>query len=77
MKNNKNILSLVLIFNQNFLFSNILESDVFVENNTNSSCMIYQPYLGVVENAESLDIKSDNLLTEKVLILNDNGELIS
>ena len=30
---------LVLIFNQNFLFSNILESDVFVENNTN--CLLY------------------------------------
>ena len=44
---------LVLIFNQNFLFSNILESDVFVENNTNSSCMIYQPYLGLVRVAES------------------------
>jgi hypothetical protein len=65
---------LVLIFNQNFLFSNILESDVFVENNTNSSCMIYQPYLGVVKDAESLDIKSDKfeITDEKVLILNDN-----
>ena len=36
--------------------------------------MIYQPYLGVVKDAENLDMRSDKfeITDEKVLILNDN-----
>ena len=66
-----------LAFTQNYLVGDILKSEVFTENTTNTSCMIYQPYLGVVQDLESLDIKSDKfeITDEKVLILNDNVQI--
>ena len=66
-----------LAFTQNYVVGDILKSEVFTENTSNTSCMIYQPYLGVVQDLESLDIKSDKfeITDEKVLILNDNVQI--
>ena len=46
-------------------------------NSQNNSCLVYEPFLGVVEDIESLDIKSDKfeITDEKVLILNGNVEI--
>ena len=46
-------------------------------NSQNNSCLVYQPFLGVVEDIESLDIKSDKfeITDKKVLILNGNVEI--
>ena len=68
---------LVLIFNPNFTFGDVLKSNFFKKSNSLSSCMIYEPYLGVIKNIESIDIKSDKfeITDQNVLILNDNVEI--
>ena len=45
---------------QGHLNGSLIESGVLEKNlSNNTSCLIYQPYLGIVEDIESLDVKSD------------------
>ena len=63
---------------QGHLNGSLIESGVLEKNlSNNTSCLIYQPYLGIVEDIESLDVKSDKFeMTEnEALILNGNVEI--
>ena len=49
----------IFIAYQNNLTANLLDEGILEKNTSNNSCLVYQPYLGVVDDIESLDIKSD------------------
>ena len=70
-------ITIIVSFN-NFILANLSNSEsIKINNSASSSCLIYEPYLGVVKDIENLNIKSDKFeITEnKVLILNDNVEI--
>ena len=64
----------IFIVYQNNLTGNLLDEGILVRNANNNSCLVYQPYLGVVDDIESLDIKSDKfeVTDNEALILNGN-----
>ena len=64
----------IFIVYQNNLTGNLLDEGILERNTSNNSCLVYQPYLGVVEDIESLDIKSDKfeVTDNEALILNGN-----
>ena len=66
-------LAIFIVF-QNNLTGNLLDEGILERNTNNNSCLIYQPYLGVVDDIESLDIKSDKfeVTDNEALILNGN-----
>ena len=69
---------MILVLHQNFILSDLLEDGILETNSQNiQSCLIYKPYLGKVEDIESLDIKSDKfeITDQKTLILNGNVEI--
>ena len=68
----------IIVSFHNFILANLLNSEsIKINTSATSSCLIYEPYLGVVKDIENLNIKSDKFeITEnKVLILNDNVEI--
>ena len=68
----------IIVSFHNFILANLLNSEsIKINTSASSSCLIYEPYLGVVKDIENLNIKSDKFeITEnKVLILNDNVEI--
>ena len=68
----------IIVSCHNFILAGLLDSEsIKINTNTNSSCLIYEPFLGVVTYIENLNIKSDKFeITEKkVIILNDNVEI--
>ena len=70
-------ITIIVSFN-NFILANLSNSEsIKINTSASSSCLIYEPYLGVVKDIENLNIKSDKFeITEnKVLILNDNVEI--
>ena len=74
----KKIFILFLLINHDFVNSDLLENNVVTKNLIpNKSCFSYQPYLGGVDDIDSLDIKSDKfeITDQKILILNDNVEI--
>ena len=62
----------IFIVYQNNLSGDLLDEGILKRNTNNNSCLVYQPYLGVVEDIESLDIKSDKfeVTDNEALILN-------
>ncbi len=66
-------LAIFIVF-QNNLTGNLLDAGILERNTNNNSCLVYQPYLGVVDDIESLDIKSDKfeVTDNEALILNGN-----
>ena len=64
----------IFIAYQNNLTGNLLDEGILERNTNNNSCLVYQPYLGVVDDIESLDIKSDKfeVTDNEALILNGN-----
>ena len=59
----------------NNLPGDLLTDKILKENNTNTkTCLVYQPFLGDVEDMESLDIKSEKfeITDNEALILNGN-----
>lgn len=64
----------IFIVYQNNLTGNLLDEGILERNTSNNSCLVYQPYLGVVDDIESLDIKSDKfeVTDNEALILNGN-----
>ena len=64
----------IFIVYQNNLTGNLLDEGILVRNANNNSCLVYEPYLGVVDDIESLDIKSDKfeVTDNDALILNGN-----
>ena len=64
----------IFIVYQNNLTGNLLDEGILERNTSNNSCLVYQPYLGVVDDIESLDIKSDKfeVTANEALILNGN-----
>ena len=64
----------IFIVYQNNLSGDLLAEGILKQNTNNNSCLVYQPYLGVVEDIESLDIKSDKfeVTDNEALILNGN-----
>jgi len=66
-------LAIFIVF-QNNLTGNLLDEGILEKNTSNNSCLVYQPYLGVVDDIESLDIKSDKfeVTDNEALILNGN-----
>ena len=64
----------IFIVYQNNLSGDLLDEGILKRNANNNSCLVYQPYLGVVEDIESLDIKSDKfeVTDNEALILNGN-----
>ena len=64
----------IFIVYQNNLTGNLLDEGILERNTNNNSCLVYQPYLGVVDDIESLDIKSDKfeVTDNEALILNGN-----
>jgi len=66
-------LAIFIVF-QNNLTGNLLDEGILERNTNNNSCLVYQPYLGVVDDIESLDIKSDKfeVTDNEALILNGN-----
>jgi len=77
LKNKRLFFLLTFFVYQNFAFANLVDEGILFKNPQNNSCLVYQPFLGVVEDIESLDIKSDKfeITDEKVLILNGNVEI--
>ena len=74
----KKIFILFLLINHDFVNSDLLENNVVTKNLIpNKSCFSYQPYLGGVDDIDSLDIKSDKfeITDQKILILNNNVEI--
>ena len=68
----------IIVSFHNFILANLSNSEsIKINTSASSSCLIYEPYLGVVKDIENLNIKSDKFeITEnKVLILNDNVEI--
>ena len=68
----------IIVSFHNFILANLSNSEsIKINTSASSSCLIYEPYLGVVKDTENLNIKSDKFeITEnKVLILNDNVEI--
>ena len=68
----------IIVSCHNFILADLLDSEsIKINTNKNSSCLIYEPFLGVVTDIENLNIKSDKFeITEKkILILNDNVEI--
>ena len=68
----------IIVSCHNFILADFLDSEsIKINTNKNSSCLIYEPFLGVVTDIENLNIKSDKFeITEKkILILNDNVEI--
>ena len=57
----------------------LLKDKILTENVlNNNACLIYQPYLGVVEDMESLDIKSENFeITENQALILDGNVVIA
>ncbi|MAR95953.1 MAG: hypothetical protein CMD46_06380 [Gammaproteobacteria bacterium] len=72
----KRLLYLVAcIFYQNHLSSDLVDNGILTQDlQSNNSCLVYEPYLGIVEDIESLDIKSDRfeITDDEALILNGN-----
>ena len=69
---------MMFVLHQNYILSDLLEDGILETNSQNlQSCLIYKPYLGKVEDIESLDIKSDKfeITDQKTLILNGNVEI--
>jgi len=69
---------MILVLHQNYILSDLLADGILETNSQNiQSCLIYKPYLGKVEDIESLDIKSDKfeITDQKTLILNGNVEI--
>ena len=59
----------------NNLPGDLLTDKILNENNTNTkTCLVYQPFLGDVEDMEGLDIKSEKfeITDNEALILNGN-----
>ena len=77
LKNKRLFFLLTFFVYQNPAFANLVDEGILFKNTQNNSCLVYQPFLGVVEDIESLDIKSDKfeITDEKVLILNGNVEI--
>ena len=59
------------------MHGDLLKDKILTENTNTKTCISYQPYLGIVEDIESLDIKSEKFeITEnEALILNGNVEI--
>ena len=69
---------MIFVFHQNHILSDLLEDGILKKNSQNvQSCLVYKPYLGKVQDIESLDIKSDKfeITDQKTLILNGNVEI--
>ena len=69
---------MILVLHQNYILSDLLADGILETNSQNiQSCLVYKPYLGKVEDIESLDIKSDKfeITDQKTLILNGNVEI--
>ena len=77
LKNKRLFFLLTFFVYQNPAFANLVDEGILFKNTQNNSCLVYQPFLGVVEDIESLDIKSDKfeITDEKVLILNGNVQI--
>ena len=77
LKNKKLFFLLTFVVYQNSASANLVDEGILLMNSQNNSCLVYEPFLGVVEDIESLDIKSDKfeITDEKVLILNGNVEI--
>jgi len=78
LKIDKFFVLIVLSIYQVLLNADLLNDRILIPtNNANKSCMVYQPYLGVVDDIESLDIRSDKfeITDQKALILNGNVEV--
>ena len=78
LKIDKFFVLIVLSIYQVLLNADLLDDQILIPiNNANKSCMVYQPYLGVVDDIESLDIRSDKfeITDQKALILNGNVEV--
>ena len=61
----KIFLIMILVF-QGYVNSDLIKDGVLTENKTNNNmCLIYQPYLGVVESIEGIDIKSEKFVEKK------------
>ena len=60
------------------MHGDLLKDKILTENVlNNNACLIYQPYLGVVEDMESLDIKSENFeITENQALILDGNVVI-
>ena len=69
---------IILVVSQNIIHADILESGTLKNNlENNKACFIYQPYLGVVNDIDNLDIKSEKfeITDKKVLILNGDIQI--
>ena len=66
----KIFLIMILVF-QGYVNSDLIKDGVLTENKTNNNmCLIYQPYLGVVESIEGVDIKSEKFeITDDDILL--------
>ena len=63
---------------QDYAYGSLVEDGILSNNiNNNNTCLIYQPYLGVVKDIESLDIKSEKfeITDNEALILNGEVEI--
>ena len=69
---------LILLILQGNLNGSLVEDGILKKNlSNNNTCLIYTPYLGIVEDIEGLDIKSDKfeMTDNEALILNGNVEI--
>ena len=74
----KIVLLMIFILHQGYINGDLLEDGILEKNSSNNlTCLTYKPYLGKVQDMESLDIKSDKFeITEQnALILNGNVEI--
>ena len=74
----KIVLLMTFILHQGYINGDLLEDGILEKNSSNNpTCLAYKPYLGKVQDMESLDIKSDKFeITEQnALILNGNVEI--
>ena len=68
---------MILVF-QGYVNSDLIKDGVLTENKTNNNmCLIYQPYLGVVESIEGIDIKSEKfeITDDDVLLLQGDVDI--
>jgi lipopolysaccharide assembly outer membrane protein LptD (OstA) len=74
---NKRLFFLLTFFVYQSSASDLVDEGILSMNSQNNSCLVSQPFLGIVEDIESLDVKSDKfeITDEKVLILNGNVEI--
>jgi len=69
---------LILLILQGNLNGSLVEDGILKKNlSNNNTCLIYTPDLGIVEDIEGLDIKSDKfeMTDNEALILNGNVEI--